>query len=98
MKKHITKKIFFMMLTIVMLSVSLPAAQAASGPKLNKTKATIYAGKAATVKISGASGAVKWTSKNNKIATVKRQALSLRKSRLREPAERLSRPELVRNP
>ena len=72
MTKHVTRKILLIMFTAIMLAVSLPTVQAASGPKLNKAKTTMYVGKTITLKVSGASGAVKWMSKNKNIATIKK--------------------------
>lgn len=58
---------------ILLMLVILPSTvQAAPKLKLNKTKATVYVGKTVTLKASGASGTVTWTSKNKKIATVKK--------------------------
>ena len=44
--------------------------EAASKVKINKTKATVYAGKTTTLKVSGTKKAVKWSTSNKNIATV----------------------------
>ena len=73
MTKQMAKKTLLITLTVLVMLIVLPStAQAASKLKLNKTKATVYVGKTVTLKVSGASGAVKWTSKNKRIATVKK--------------------------
>ncbi len=46
--------------------------QAASGPRLNKTKVVVYVGKKTALKIKGASGKVVWSTKDKKIAAVSR--------------------------
>ena len=46
------------------------SAQASSGIKLNKTKATIYNGKTLTLKITGTKSKVKWSSSDTSVAKV----------------------------
>lgn len=72
MAKHTTRKLLLMAFAALMLAVSLPTVQAASKPRLNKTRVAVYVGRTMTVKVQGASGAVKWKSGNRKIATVKK--------------------------
>lgn len=73
MAKQAAKRMVPIMFAILLMFAVLPStAQAAPKLKLNKTKATVYVGKTVTLKVSGASGNVTWTSKNKKIATVKK--------------------------
>ena len=62
--------------TCLSLPVFLPeesgiaAVASAATAKLNKTSATIYAGKTVTLKVTGTSKTVTWSSSNKKVATV----------------------------
>ena len=47
----------------------------ASTPKINKTKATIYIGETAKLKVIGTKAKVKWSSSNKKIATVNKKGV-----------------------
>lgn len=71
-KQTIKKTAFLMLTALLILAVFPSTVQTASRLKLNKRKITIYVGKTLTLKVSGVSGTVKWSSKNNKIATVKK--------------------------
>lgn len=66
---------FIVLLTLVSLLVGLfsPAAVItadAASPKLSKTKITLNVGKKKTLKVKNASGKVKWSSSNKKVAAV----------------------------
>ena len=64
-------RILTYVLVVMLIFISLPTnVEAASKVKINKTKATIYVGKTATLKVSGTSKTVKWTTSNKKVATV----------------------------
>lgn len=72
------------LLLILMLSLSLTAPSAVpvigtgaevsaatvKKPALNTSKISVYAGKSASLKVKGASGKIKWSSQNKRIAVV----------------------------
>lgn len=67
MKKH--KKILGILLVFVLIFTLIPTnVEAASKVKINKTKATVYVGKTTTLKVSGTSKTVKWSTSNKKVA------------------------------
>lgn len=69
--KNKLKSVFAFLLIFALVFTILPTnVEAASKVKINKTKATIYVGKTTTLKVSGTSKTVKWTTSNKKIATV----------------------------
>lgn len=71
MKHTNLKSIMAPMLAIALVFALLPnGVQAASKPKLNKKKITVYVGQSTTLKVKGASGKVAWSTKNKKIAKV----------------------------
>lgn len=85
MKKMIS--LFLSLFCIFLIAVSAPTAfpirtQAASASqtiKLNKTKAAVYNGKKLKLKVSGTKAAVKWSTSNKKIATVKNGVVTPKK-------------------
>lgn len=71
MKKLFRLFIFaVLLLTLSSTSLILPATASAATVKLNKTKLTLDEGKFYTLKISGTTKAVKWTSSSKSVATV----------------------------
>ena len=71
--KNTIKRIVSVTLALMLAVTLLPmSAQAASKPKLNKTKATIYVGSSTTLKVKGVSGTAKWSIKDKKIVSVKK--------------------------
>ncbi len=73
------QKKFKLMLTLLMISLAAalyfqPAcAEAASSPKLNKTKLTLIVKKSATLKVTNSKKSVTWSSSNPKVASVSRK-------------------------
>lgn len=63
-------KISVLLLVFVILIGILPVRAEAAKVKLNKTKATIYAGGSVKLKVSGKISKAKWTTSNKKVATV----------------------------
>lgn len=71
--KHFTKKMISLVLAFLVACALFPiSAQAAPKLRLNKGKVTIYTGNTATLKLKGASGKIRWTIKNKKIAAMKK--------------------------
>lgn len=70
--KRNKKKWFCPVLLLLMIALlAMPAhASAASNIKLNKTKVSIFKGKGYTLKLSGASGKIKWSSSKTSVVTV----------------------------
>ena len=70
--KRNKKKWFCRVLLLLMIALlAMPAhASAASNIKLNKTKVSIFKGKGYTLKLSGASGKIKWSSSKTSVVTV----------------------------
>jgi hypothetical protein len=66
-KLRYTVLIFALMIAMI---IPTSTAQAASKPKLNKTKATICVSKTVKLKVTNSSSKVTWKSSNKKIATV----------------------------
>ncbi len=64
------KKLFALCLAAVLMAVMLPVQTEAATVKLNKTKATVYAGSSITLKLNGASGRQQWRSSNPSVAAV----------------------------
>jgi hypothetical protein len=65
------KKLIALLLTLVLcLSLVAPGAAYAATIKLNKSKLELYAGNSFTMKLSGASGSIKWVSSKKTVATV----------------------------
>ena len=66
------RKLLSLLLILALCFTFIPIAnvQAASKVKINKTSTTIYVGKTETLKISGTSKKVKWTTSNKSVATV----------------------------
>lgn len=61
----------FLILVLLTLSLTIPSeASAASKIKLSATKATIYIGQSTTLKVTGTSQKITWSSSNKTIATV----------------------------
>lgn len=59
-----------LLVLVLVLSIFPMQTQAAGKVKLNKSSTTLYVGKTTTLKVSGASKNVKWSSSNKVIATV----------------------------
>lgn len=77
MERKITiKKIFTVLILALTLMVALPTTMSvdAAGAKLNKTKVTVCTGKTYTLKMSGVSKKVSWTTSNKKIVSVTKKS------------------------
>ena len=77
MERKITiKKIFTALILALTLAVALPTTMSvdAAGAKLNKTKVTVCTGKSYTLKMSGVSKKVSWTTSNKKIVSVTKKS------------------------
>lgn len=77
MERKITiKKIFTALILALTLAVALPTTMSvdAAGAKLNKTKVTVCTGKTYTLKMSGVSKKVSWTTSNKKIVSVTKKS------------------------
>jgi hypothetical protein len=72
-KKFHFKHIFTALILALSLAVALPTTMSvdAAGAKLNKTKVTVCTGKTYTLKMSGVSKKVSWTTSDKKVATIK---------------------------
>lgn len=66
------RKLLSLLLILALCFTFIPTVnvEAASKVKINKTSTTIYVGKTETLKISGTSKKVKWTTSNKSVATV----------------------------
>lgn len=66
------RKLMSLLLILAFCFTFIPTVnvEAASKVKINKTKATVYVGKATTLKVSGTKKTVKWKTSNKKVATV----------------------------
>lgn len=62
--------LFFIMFALVIPTIPAKNVQAAKTIKLNKSKVTMYVGDTITLKLTGTSKKVKWTSKKKTIASV----------------------------
>lgn len=73
--KAIFKRLVSVVLVVMMMVTLVLPASAATKTKvsLNKTSATIYIGGNVTLKLNGASGKIKWTTSNKKVATVSKK-------------------------
>ena len=69
MKKILKKMFAFVVAVAILLSVH-PDIQANAAVKLSTTKKTIYVGESFTLKVSGTTKAVKWSSSNKAVASV----------------------------
>ena len=66
-----TTKILSIFLAVILMITLVPVnVEAASKIKLNKSKTTIYAGSSETLKVSGTSKKITWSSSNKNVATV----------------------------
>ena len=72
-KKSHFKHIITALILALSLAVALPTTMSvdAAGAKLNKTKLTVCTGKTYTLKMSGVSKKVSWTTSDKKVATIK---------------------------
>jgi len=65
------KKLIALLLTLFLcLSLVAPGEAYAATIKLNKLKLELYAGNSFTMKLSGVSGSIKWSSSKKTVATV----------------------------
>ncbi len=64
------KRIFSLVVVLMLVLLAVTPAFAASTPKLNKTKATVSVGMTTTLKVSGTTGKVTWSSSNKAVAQV----------------------------
>lgn len=69
MKKNRLRLVQFLLVCFLVIFGQVLCTQAAS-VKLNKKKLTLYVGKSETLKVTGTSSKVKWSTANKKIATV----------------------------
>ena len=66
------KKVLSAVLILIMsLSFMTVSVSAASSPKLNKSSVSLPIGNVTTLKVTGSTGSVKWSSKDSSIAAVK---------------------------
>lgn len=70
MKKQLTRIAAFLMVLTLAFTVLPQQAQAASGIKLNKSRITLYTGGTTTLKVTGTSRKVSYTSNRKSVATV----------------------------
>ena len=68
--KKILKKMFAIVVAVAILFSAHPDIQANAAVKLSATKKTIYVGESFTLKVSGTTKAVKWSSSNKAVASV----------------------------
>ena len=68
-RMHTVRFLAAILALVLCLGISLPS-EAATSPKLNKTKVTLQVKKTATLKVSGTKSKVKWSSSNKSIAIV----------------------------
>ena len=64
------KKTVSTIFAVIMLLSIFTVLSFAAAPKISKTKATVFIGKTVTLKVSGYTGTVKWSSSNKNVATV----------------------------
>ena len=69
MKKILKKMLVIVVAAAILLSVH-PDIQASAAVKLSATKKTVYVGETFTMKVSGTTKAVKWSSSNKAVASV----------------------------
>ena len=69
-KENKIKTIFFMLLTICMMTVLMHDSVSASNVRLNRTQVQIVRGDTYRLYVKGTTAKVKWYSSNAKIATV----------------------------
>ena len=68
--KKITSLLMSLLLIFSTMSIIAFSATAASTPKLSKTSITVYYKATSTLKVTGYSKTVKWSSSNTKVAKV----------------------------
>lgn len=69
--KKMRKRLSLMMILVMLISICIPMqVEAASKVKINKTSHTMYVGQTYTLKISGTSKKVAWSTSDKKVATV----------------------------
>lgn len=64
------KRFSFMLIFMLVLSMTIPMPADAATVKLNKSKITLEVGKTTTLKVTGTKKKPKWKSSNKKVATV----------------------------
>ncbi len=64
-----------MLMAVMLVMAAMPLQVEAKGAHLNKTKITITEGDTAKLKVSGASGNIKWSSSKNSVATVNKKGV-----------------------
>ena len=73
------KRMFVMVLAVLMLFACAVPTMAATTVKLNKTQATVQVGQTVNLKLTGAGKNVKWTTGNKAVATVSKGKVTAKK-------------------
>lgn len=74
-KQRVVKSVGCLILALLMVISCMTPVQASSKGKISKSSETIYVGQNTTLKVTGASGKVTWSTSNKKVATVSKSGV-----------------------